>query len=180
MAAVQIANVDISRAVTHNKGIFNGIDAVLLATGNDWRAVEASGHAYASRNGSYSSLSTASISNNLFTMELTLPLAVGTTGGVTQLHPLAKIAMQILGFPSASELMQIVAVSGLAANFSAITALVSTGIQKGHMKMHLSNLLQSWKASEEEKQKAILFFADKPVTTGAVEEFITKIRIENQ
>jgi hydroxymethylglutaryl-CoA reductase len=138
--AVKIAKEDVNRAVTHNKGIFNGIDAVLLATANDWRAVEACAHAYASRNGKYSSLSNAYIQNSEFTLEMTLPLAVGTVGGVTNLHPMAKLALDILGKPSAAELMQIIAVSGLAANFSAVAALISSGIQKGHMKMHMSNL----------------------------------------
>lgn len=138
--AVKIAHENVSRAVTHNKGIFNGIDAVLLATANDWRAVEACAHAYAARSGKYSSLSNAHIKNSEFTLEMEIPMAVGTVGGVTNLHPMAKLALDILGKPSAGELMQIIAVSGLAANFSAVSALVSSGIQEGHMKMHKSNL----------------------------------------
>lgn len=149
--AVQIAHTDVSRAVTHNKGIFNGIDAVLLATANDWRAVEACGHAFASRNGAYRSLSDASIKDGIFTLELNIPMAVGTFGGVTNLHPMARLALEILKKPSANELMQIIAVSGLAANFSAVSALISTGIQKGHMKMHMSNIKRRLLALEKEK-----------------------------
>lgn len=140
ITAISIAKNDISRAVTHNKGIFNGIDAVLLATGNDWRAVEAGAHAYAARHGKYSSLSDAYISSGIFNFELEIPMAVGIVGGVTSLHPIAKTALKILGNPNAKELMMLIAASGLAANFSAITALITTGIQDGHMRMHQSNI----------------------------------------
>jgi len=177
--AVRIAQVDISRAVTHNKGIYNGVDSLALATGNDWRAIEASGHAYASRNGSYASLSSASIVNNIFTMELEIPLAVGTVGGVTNLHPMAKIAMEILEKPSAQELMQLMAVSGLAANFSAVFALTSTGIQKGHMKMHLSNMLRHLEATAEQKKQALLYFSDKTVSFSEVAQFIKQYYFAN-
>jgi hydroxymethylglutaryl-CoA reductase len=173
--AVQIAQSDVSRAVTHNKGIFNGIDAIALATGNDWRALEASGHAYASRNGKYTSLSVAYIEQNLFILELELPISVGTIGGVTQLHPLAKVAMQILGNPNAEELMQIMAVSGLAANFSAILALTTAGIQKGHMKMHLSNMLLQLQANEEQKKAATSHFQDKLVSYADLEQFLKNL-----
>jgi len=135
--AVDIACIDPYRAVTHNKGIFNGIDAVVLATGNDFRAIEACGHAYAGRSGRYSSLSKCEIIYDIFRFELDLPLAIGTVGGLTKLHPLANLSLDILGRPSAHELMSIIAATGLAQNFAAIRSLTTTGIQKGHMKMHL-------------------------------------------
>lgn len=172
--AIQIAQSDVSRAVTHNKGIFNGIDALALATGNDWRALEASGHAFAARDGQYRSLSSASIQNNDFIMTLELPVAVGTIGGVTNLHPVAKVSMKILQNPDAETLMQLVAVSGLAANFSAVLALTTLGIQKGHMKMHLSNILGQLQASEEQKKAATTYFHDKAVSYSEVELFLKK------
>src|SRR5690606_15920979 len=124
LQAVAIAEVEPFRAVTHNKGIMNGIDAVVLATGNDFRAVEAGVHAYASRNGRYSSLSHAKIENGVFTFWIEIPLALGTVGGLTGLHPLVKLALEMLHKPTAKELMQIVAVAGLAQNFAAIRSLI--------------------------------------------------------
>ena len=139
--AVNIAQLEPYRAVTHNKGIMNGVDAVVIATGNDFRAVEAGVHAYAARQGQYGSLSKAFIEGDEFCFELELPLAIGTVGGLTKLHPLVKWSMELLGNPSAKELMQIIAVAGLAQNFAAVRSLVTSGIQKGHMKMHLLNIL---------------------------------------
>lgn len=173
--AVHIAKENVSRAVTHNKGIFNGIDAVLLATANDWRAVEAGAHAYAARNGKYSSLSNAFIRNLEFTLEMEFPMAVGTVGGVTNLHPMAKLALDILNNPSAAELMQIIAVSGLAANFSAVSALISTGIQEGHMKMHMSNLHRQWAIQDEEKLKEAVFIKNENI-----KEVFEKSRLKNR
>ena len=129
----------------------NGIDAVVFATGNDFRAVEAGIHAYASRNGSYSSLSHATIENGIFTFWLEVPLALGTVGGLTSLHPLVKFSLEMLENPSAQELMQIVAVAGLAQNFAALRSLTTTGIQEGHMKMHFNNILNQFEANEEER-----------------------------
>ena len=117
--AVHISRHDVSRAVTHNKGILNGIDAMALASGNDFRAIEAGAHAFASRNGSYAGLSKAEINGGCFLFSMEIPLAVGVVGGVTSLHPLAKLAMQILENPTANELMQFMAVAGLASNWSA-------------------------------------------------------------
>jgi len=134
--AVAIAKAEPHRAVTHNKGIMNGIDAVILATGNDFRAVEAGVHAYAAKDGCYTSLTDASVTNGIFKFWLEIPLALGTVGGLTSLHPLVALALEILQKPSAQELMQIAAVAGLAQNFAAIRSLVTTGIQEGHMKMH--------------------------------------------
>ena len=137
--AVHIAKNDVSRAVTHNKGIFNGIDALALATGNDFRAIEAGGHAFAARNGQYAGLSEAKVEHGIFLLlNGKFVWQLESLGGVTALHPMAKLAMKILEQPSAEELMQYLAVAGLASNWSAVHALTTTGIQKGHMKMHLS------------------------------------------
>ena len=173
--AIEIANSDIHRAVTHNKGIMNGVDAVAIATGNDFRAIEAGAHAYASI-GKYKSLSKAFIKNEIFYFELKLPLAIGTIGGVTNLHPLVKLALEILENPNAKELMNIIASVGLAQNFGALRSLVTSGIQKGHMKMHLTNLLNKHGASDEEKEDAYVYFKDKLVSSSSVENFIKKIR----
>jgi hydroxymethylglutaryl-CoA reductase len=174
--AVDIANIDIYRAVTHNKGIFNGIDAVLIATGNDFRAVEAGGHAYAAKDGPYKSLTRIKIEDDNFYYTLQMPLAIGTRGGLTTVHPLAKISLDILDNPSATELMQIVAAAGLANNFSAIKALITTGIQKGHMKFHLNKILNTLNSNEKEKKKASLFFKNSDISYAAVKNFINKLR----
>jgi hydroxymethylglutaryl-CoA reductase len=134
--AVKIARIDSSRAVTHNKGIFNGIDAVLMATANDYRAVEAGGHAYASSSGTYTSLTDIKTDDRQFTYTLEVPMAVGTVGGLTSRHPVAAASLNILGNPTAGELMQIAAAAGLANNFAAIKALITSGIQAGHMPLH--------------------------------------------
>ncbi|UOK43511.1 MULTISPECIES: hydroxymethylglutaryl-CoA reductase, degradative [Flavobacterium] len=174
--AVQIAEVEPFRAVTHNKGIMNGIDAVVLATGNDFRAVEAGVHAYASRNGKYSSLSHAKVENGVFTFWMEVPLALGTVGGLTNLHPLVKLSMEMLGNPSAHELMQIVAVAGLAQNFAALRSLTTTGIQSGHMKMHLMNILNQFNANEEERKQVTKHFEKHTVSHSAVVSYLEEIR----
>lgn len=174
---VHIAQVDKYRATTHNKGIYNGIDAVVLATGNDFRAVEACGHAYASRNGDYSSLSKVEISGNTFRFSLEVPMALGTVGGLTHLHPLAKQSLELLGNPGAPELMMIASAAGLANNYSAVKSLVTKGIQKGHMKMHLLNILNVYKATDEEKKQAVEFFKHEKVSHSAVNNFLESIRV---
>ncbi|WCO01181.1 hydroxymethylglutaryl-CoA reductase, degradative [Psychroserpens ponticola] len=174
--AVRIAEIEPYRAVTHNKGIMNGIDAVVLATGNDFRAVEAGVHAYASRNGSYSSLTHAEVKDGTFKFWMEIPLALGTVGGLTSLHPLVKLALEMLGKPSAKELMQIVAVAGLAQNFAALRSLTTTGIQEGHMKMHLMNILNQFEATTEEKDKLVSHFKTHTVTHSSVVEAITNLR----
>ena len=174
--AIDIANVEPYRAVTHNKGIMNGIDAVVLATGNDFRAIEAGVHAYAAKDGSYKSLTHASIKNDRFKFWIDVPIAVGTVGGLTSLHPLVKVALQMLGSPSAKGLMKIIAVAGLAQNFAAVNSLVTTGIQKGHMKMHLLNILNQFDASNEEKKQAVDYFKTHTATHSEVVEFINSIR----
>ena len=174
--AVNIAEIEPYRAVTHNKGIMNGIDAVVLATGNDFRAVEAGVHAYASRDGKYSSLTHCSIEDDTFKFWIEIPLALGTVGGLTSLHPLVKFSLEMLEKPSARDLMQIVAVAGLAQNFAAVKSLTTTGIQEGHMKMHLMNILNQFEATTDEKTALIEHFKTNVVTHSAVVEAIEKLR----
>jgi hydroxymethylglutaryl-CoA reductase len=176
LRAVAIAKVEPFRAVTHNKGIMNGIDAVVLATGNDFRAVEAGVHAYAAKDGRYTSLTHASIENGIFKFWIEVPLALGTVGGLTSLHPLVKLALEILQKPSAKELMKIVAVAGLAQNFAAVRSLVTTGIQEGHMKMHLMNILNQFEATEIEKKTLIEHFKKNTVSHSAVVALLEKLR----
>lgn len=170
--AVRIAEVDPYRATTHNKGIYNGIDAVVLATGNDFRAVEACGHAYASMNGSYSSLTHCTIENGIFRFELVLPIALGVVGGLTNLHPLVKLSHEILDFPNARELMGIAAAAGLANNFGAVKSLTTTGIQKGHMKMHLFNIMNQLEVRKEHRDNVVKYFKDKNVSVSAVRNYV--------
>jgi hydroxymethylglutaryl-CoA reductase len=177
--AVDIAINDPYRAVTHNKGIFNGMDAVILATGNDFRAVEAGGHAYASRKGTYQSLSSVEISEGSFRFSLEVPLAVGTVGGLTGTHPMAAASLEILGKPSAEELMQIIAAAGLASNFSAVRSLITTGIQQGHMKMHLGNMLRQLNASREESQQIEQHFANRSLSYSELASFLDNLRRQN-
>jgi len=169
--AIRISQADVSRAVTHNKGIFNGIDALAVATGNDFRAIEACGHAFAARNGRYAGLTDVQIQDGKFRFGIELALAVGVVGGVTAVHPLAKLAMQILDHPSAKELMMYLAVAGLASNFGAVKALVSVGIQQGHMKMHLSNILNQLQIPEEHRAEILTYFLDKTVSFSEVENY---------
>lgn len=177
--AIDIAKTETRRAVTHNKGIMNGVDAVVLATGNDFRAVEAGVHAYAARNGYYSSLTHAKIEDGKFHFWIEIPLAIGTVGGLTNLHPMTKLALEILQKPSAQELMKVIAVAGLAQNFAAIRSLVTTGIQKGHMKMHLTNILNQLETTTEEKKQALAHFANKTISHSLVVDFIQAIRSDN-
>ena len=174
--AIAIAEIEPYRAVTHNKGIMNGIDAVVMATGNDFRAIEAGVHAYASKDGVYKSLTHVSVEDGVFRFWMDIPLAVGTVGGLTKLHPLVKWCFELLQQPNAKELMQIIAVAGLAQNFAAVKSLTTTGIQQGHMKMHLMNILNQFEASKIEKGQAITHFKTHPVTHSAVVRFIEKIR----
>ncbi len=174
--AIRIAKAEPYRAVTHNKGIMNGIDAVIIATGNDFRATEACAHAYAAKDGSYSSLTHAEINGDEFKFWIDLPLSIGTVGGITSLHPMVKFAHELLGYPSASDLMRIVAVAGLAQNFSAVRSLITSGIQKGHMKMHLLNILNQLEATDEEKKQIVEYFKDKVVSFSAAVEIFSKVR----
>jgi hydroxymethylglutaryl-CoA reductase len=176
--AVELARNDTQRAVTHNKGIFNGIDAVIIATGNDFRAVEANGHAYAARDGVYRGLSLAAREGKRFIFSLELPMMVGTVGGITNIHPMAKRSHQILGNPDSKELMQIVAAVGLANNFSAIRSLISDGIQTGHMKLHLSNILTRLNVTGQTKELVLNEFRNRKISYARVREYLQKIKNE--
>ena len=176
--AVDIANFDTPRAVTHNKGIMNGVDAVLLATGNDWRATSASVHAYASKEGRYKGLTTIVLTKEMFRYELALPLAVGTLGGITQIHPVVAKTLAIMNYPDARKLMMIAAAAGLANNFSAIASLITTGIQEGHMKMHLSNILTQLQANKSERERVTSQFKGMKVSYAAVEDYLKQISDE--
>ena len=174
--AVRIAETQPYRAVTHNKGIMNGIDSVILATGNDFRAIEAGAHAYASKDGQYTSLTHADMSDGQFKFWIEVPLALGTVGGITGIHPMVKFAHQMLGKPSAAELMMISAAVGLAQNFSALRSLTTTGIQQGHMKMHLLNILNQLEATEAEKTIIVKHFIKNTPHHAEVVEVFHRVR----
>ncbi len=144
------AEMDPYRAATHNKGVMNGIDPVLIATGNDWRAVEAGIHAYAARTGQYQAITRWRYQNDILTGELTAPIIVGTVGGVTSLHPTAKMCLRMMDITSANQLAQVIAAVGLVQNLGAIKALCTDGIIQGHMKLHIDNLLLVAGADENE------------------------------
>ena len=175
--AVQIAHEYIPRAVTHNKGIFNGVDAVLLATGNDFRAVEACGHAYAAKEGKYTALSEFEIRGNRFRYMLRMPLSIGTVGGATSSpSSWARLALSDIAESSAGELMQTVVSVGLASNFAAIRSLITDGIQKGHMKLHMNNILSHFYVTESEKTLVEEYFKDKQYSFKAVSDYLGTIR----
>ena len=174
--AVKVATVDVHRATTHNKGIFNGVDSVVLATGNDFRAVEACGHTYAARNGQYSSLTYYDGDDTTFKYVLEIPMALGTVGGLTSLHPMAKRSLELLENPSAKELMMVAGVAGLANNFSALKSMVTVGIQQGHMKMHLLNILNGFEASPKEIEEAKEYFRTRVVSYNEVRGFLKLVR----
>jgi len=174
--AIHVAELEPYRAVTHNKGIMNGIDAVVIATGNDFRAVEACAHAYAARSGKYSSLSHVEIQDDHFKFYIEVPLSLGTVGGITSLHPMVKFSSELLGNPNAEELMQIVATAGLAQNFSALRSLTTTGIQKGHMKMHLLNILNQLEATEAEKATIVEYFKKEVPHHNTVVDVFKRVR----
>ena len=170
--AFDIANIDISRAVTHNKGIMNGIDAVLISTGNDFRAVGAGIHAFASSKGMYKSLSECTIIDNIFKIKLKIPLSIGTIGGITDIHPMVKLSLKLLENPNSDKLMNIICSVGLAQNFAAVKSLVTSGIQKGHMKMHLINLLIKQNATKDQINKAEAYFKDRDINNQSVKDFL--------
>jgi len=174
--AVKIAEIEPYRAVTHNKGIMNGIDAVVLATGNDFRAIEAAAHAYAAKDGQYRSLTHCEVKDGVFRFWIEIPLALGTVGGLTALHPMAKLSLDIMQKPNAKQLMQIIAAAGLAQNFGALQALTTKGIQHGHMKMHLLNILNQHNATDNEKEIITKYFENKTVSHSAVVEYINELR----
>lgn len=172
------ADADIYRAATHNKGIMNGIDAVTLATGNDWRAVEAGAHAYASIGGRYRSLTRyRKLPNGDLQGEIELPLAVGTVGGATRSVPSASTALSILGVKSAGELACVIASVGLAQNFAAIRALSTEGIQRGHMELHARNVAIAVGAKGEQVEKiADAMVKGKSISTKRAEELLKQLQ----
>ena len=172
------AAADPFRAATHNKGIMNGIDAVVVATGNDWRAVEAGAHAYASINGKYSPLTKYSKNaNGDLVGEIELPIAVGLVGGATKTHPTAQIAVKILGVKTAKELAQVIAAVGLAQNFAAIRALATEGIQRGHMSLHAHNLAVAAGAKGAQAEKiAAQVVAEKNVNAQRAKELLLEVK----
>lgn len=173
------AIVDPYRAATHNKGIMNGIDAVCIATGNDWRAVEAGAHAYAARDGQYRALTDWHVDDNgdLYG-EMTLPLAVGIVGGATKVHPTAQVAMKILNVESAGELAQIMAAVGLAQNLAAIKALATVGIQKGHMRMHARQVAMAAGAPAPLIQQiATQLVSEENIRVNRARELLNEIQI---
>lgn len=178
--ASQFAQADPYRAVTHNKGIFNGIDAVLIATGNDWRAIEAGAHAFASREGHYQGLSqwTLDLEREELIGEVTLPMPVATKGGSIGLNPRVALSHELLGNPSAKELAQIIVSIGLAQNFAALKALVSTGIQQGHMKLQAKSLALLAGASESEVAPLVeRLIADKTFNLETAQRYLENLRL---
>ena len=177
--ACQFAQADPYRAATHNKGIFNGIDAVLIATGNDWRAIEAGAHAFASREGHYQGLSqwTLDLEREELVGEVTLPMPVAIKGGSIGLNPRVALSHELLGNPSAKELAQIIVSIGLAQNFAALKALVSTGIQQGHMKLQAKSLALLAGASESEVAPLVeRLIADKTFNLETAQRYLENLR----
>ena len=173
------AVADPYRAATHNKGIMNGVDAVVIATGNDWRAIEAGAHAYAARDGRYTSLSSwgRDAQGNL-TGELEMPMAVGIIGGATKVHPTAKAALKLMGVQSAAELAGIIVSVGLAQNLAALRALANDGIQRGHMSLHARQVAVAAGAVGDQIEKvAALMVAEKTVRIERAEEILRKIKL---
>ncbi|MBX7231054.1 MAG: hydroxymethylglutaryl-CoA reductase, degradative [Bdellovibrionales bacterium] len=179
------AHCDPYRAATNNKGILNGIDPILIATGNDWRAVEAGAHAYAAQDGQYRSLTKWSVKNQTLIGELTAPLIVGIVGGVTQLHPMARLSLRILGVDSANKLSRICAAVGLVQNLGALRALTTVGIIEGHMKLHIRNLTLGAGATDRESpivQKRLeqILSLQKRISLQNAVEVLNELRLKNK
>jgi len=179
--AAAFAVADPYRAATHNKGIMNGIDAVVLATGNDWRAVEAGAHAYAARQGRYTSLSTwerDAAGNLVGTLEL--PLAVGIVGGATKVHPTARVALKVLGVKTARELAEVMAAVGLAQNLGALRALATEGIQRGHMALHARQMaIAAGATGDEIEQVTAQLVVERRIRSDRAEEIVRGLRIRS-
>ena len=174
IAAWAFAAADPYRAATHNKGIMNGVDAVVIATGNDWRAIEAGAHAYAAREGRYTSLSTWGMDRDgNLTGSLEMPMAVGTVGGATRVHPAARAALKLMGIQSAAQLAEIIVSVGLAQNLAALRALATEGIQRGHMGLHARQVaIAAGAAGEEINRLADQLVAEKAVRVDRAEEIL--------
>jgi hydroxymethylglutaryl-CoA reductase len=178
--ASAFAAVDPYRAATHNKGVMNGMDAVALATGNDWRALEAGAHAWAARHGQYASITEWWLDDNGdLRGQITLPVAVGIIGGATRVHPTAQVALKVLGVRTASELAQVMAAVGLAQNLAAIRALATEGIQRGHMRLHAKQIALAAGASEPEVAEIARRMVDEGrISTARAAELIRELRGE--
>ena len=180
--AYLFADADPYRCATHNKGVMNGIDAVIIATGNDWRAIEAGAHAYAARTGSYKPLTTFEKTperNLAGTIEL--PMAVGLIGGATKVHPTARAAIKLLGVKGAQELGEIVAAVGLAQNFAALRALATVGIQKGHMSLHAKNIVNSVGCPQELVDEVVrIIVSEKKIRMDRAKEVIEELMRKKQ
>lgn len=179
--ASQFAQIDPYRAATHNKGIFNGIDALVLATGNDWRAIEAGGHAFATRTGRYKGLSEWCYdkTSQTLTGKLTLPMPLGTKGGSIGLNPTAQVAMDLLGQPTAKTLARLSLALGLAQNFAALKALTGQGIQAGHMKLHAKSLLLLAGAQETQLEELVpLFLNEKHLNLETAQKLLNKTKTQ--
>lgn len=177
IAAYSFAEVDPYRAATHNKGIMNGVDAVVIATGNDWRAIEAGAHAYAVKDGKYTSLSRWSVAENGDLLgELEMPMAVGIVGGATKVHPSARAALKLMGVKNAQELAQAIVCVGLAQNLAAIRALATEGIQKGHMGLHARQVaIAAGAAGELVEMVAAKMIADKVIRVDHAENILRSV-----
>lgn len=177
MEAWAFADADPYRAATHNKGIMNGVDAVVIATGNDWRAVEAGAHAYASRDGRYRPLSRWETDGDYLYGSLEMPLAVGIVGGATKTHPLARISLKILGVKTAQELAEVIGAVGLVQNLAALRALAAEGIQAGHMSLHAKNIaVMAGAIGDEIDLVAEEMVREKTVRLDKAQEILNKIR----
>jgi hydroxymethylglutaryl-CoA reductase len=178
IAAYAFAAADPYRAATHNKGIMNGVDAVVIATGNDWRAIEAGAHAYAARSGKYTSLSTwgkDAVGNLVGTLEM--PMAVGIIGGATKVHPAARAAIKLMGIQTAAELAEIIVSVGLAQNLAALRALATEGIQRGHMSLHARQVAIAAGATDDQiEQVAAQLVAEKTVRIDKAEEILKNFK----
>ncbi len=180
--ATQFAKTDPYRATTHNKGVLNGIDPILIATGNDWRAVEAGIHAYAARSGQYMPITDWKFDGDKLVGEFLAPLAVGTVGGVTMLHPTARLSLKIMGVNHAEDLARIAAATGLVQNLGALKALATVGIVKGHMRLHAANLAMAAGAKENElprlkEELALVLAREKRIGLSRAKEILEEIRL---
>ncbi len=178
VAASRFAELDPYRAATHNKGVMNGIDAVVLATGNDFRAVEAGAHAYAARSGRYAPISTWRKDGQDLVGEVELPLALGTVGGTLRVHPTAQLALRLCGVESANELAMVAASVGLASNLAALRALATEGIQRGHMSLHARSVAVAAGAKGDEVERvAAVIVAENMITLEAAQATLLKLRL---
>jgi len=175
--AYKFASIDPYRAATHNKGIMNGIDAVIIATGNDWRAIEAGAHAFAAKNG-YTSLTTwRKNEEGHLEGKIKIPMAVGLVGGATKVHPMAQLSIKILGIKSAKELAEVIASVGLAQNFAAIRALATKGIQDGHMRLHAKNIaIMAGATGDEIDRVAEVMIKEKKIRMDRAKEILDELR----